>query len=111
MSTTTTARITYRKTKQGEWVAYGPAAEFFQTIGDRTIRRNYVTVTKRSGEADLRAVERTGRIFTVAGVEMVYGYLERDTGCHTDDDHEDCLSVGPCGPTCEYAFLGRKAQR
>lgn len=20
-------------------------------------------------------------------------------------DHEDCLSLGPCGPHCEYAFI------
>jgi len=58
--------VTYRKTKTGEWVAYGPAS---------LVCPGFVTVTKRSGEAKQELVERVGRPFTAEGVEMVYGYL------------------------------------
>lgn len=64
---TATAQVTYRKTKTGEWVAYGPTTVV--TAGAT------VTVTKRSGEAKTERVARVGRPFNVGGVEMVYGYL------------------------------------
>lgn len=65
--TTATATITYRKTKTGEWVAYGPAA---------AVKANaYITVAKRSGQTKTELVERVGRPFDVDGVQMVYGYL------------------------------------
>lgn len=57
---------TYRKTKTGEWVAYGPAS---------VVRPGFVTVTKRSGEAKQELVERVGRPFTTEDGPMVYGYL------------------------------------
>lgn len=62
------AEITYRKTKAGEWVAYGPA--------DSIHPGAVVTVTKKSGETTTERVARTGRTFEVDGVEMVYGYLD-----------------------------------
>jgi hypothetical protein len=62
------ATITYRKTKAGEWVAFGPAA---------IVRPGFVTITKRSGESKTELVDRVGRTFTVNGAEMVYGYLAK----------------------------------
>ena len=61
-----TTPVTYRKTKTGEWVAYGPAS---------LVLPGFVTVTKKSGEAKQELVERVGHPFTAEGVQMVYGYL------------------------------------
>ena len=62
------AAITYRKTQQGEWVAYGPAS---------VMRTGGVTVTKRDGSIKTEQVERIGKTFTVSGIPMVYGYLAK----------------------------------
>jgi hypothetical protein len=62
------AAITYRKTQQGEWVAYGPAA---------AMRKGAVTVSKRDGSIKTEQVERLGKTFTVGGVPMCYGYLAK----------------------------------
>ncbi len=61
--------LRYRKTKDGEWVAYGPAAE---------LRPGMVAVTKKDGTAKEEAVLRVGKPFTVDGVAMAYGYLAPD---------------------------------
>lgn len=65
---TTTPAITYRKTKAGEWVAYGPAA---------VIRPGTVTVTRRDGSTRTETIERAGKAFTAGGTQMAYGYLAR----------------------------------
>lgn len=107
---TDTTALAYRKTKSGTWVVFGPAA---------AIRKlTTVTVTKRSGETKSELIESVGRTFVVDGVPCVYGYPQRTeirsdgytspTGyrrARVEVDHEDCLSVGSCGPTCEYAFI------
>lgn len=62
------AAITYRKTRQGEWVAYGTTS---------AVRIGAVTVTKKDGSIKTEHVERIGKSFTVAGVPMCYGYLAR----------------------------------
>lgn len=59
--------IKYRKTKKGEWVAYGPSAEL-SLNGE-------VTITKASGDSVQRGVVKTGTPFMAGGVSMVYGYL------------------------------------
>lgn len=61
------AAITYRKTRQGEWVAYGPAAALRAGAT--------VTVTKRSGETKAERIASVGRPFTAGGIQMAYGYL------------------------------------
>lgn len=70
-ATTTTDRptYTYRKTKAGEWVVFGPAAAL--TPGTIAI------VTKRDGSKKPELIERVGRSFDVDGVEMAYGYIDR----------------------------------
>ena len=62
------ATVTYRKTQQGEWVAYGPAT---------AVRVGAVTVTKRDGSIKTEQVERVGKTFTAGGIPMVYGYLAK----------------------------------
>lgn len=63
------AAITYRKTRQGEWVAFGPAS----LISAGAV----VTVTKRSGETKTERITSSGRPFIANGTEMVYGYLAK----------------------------------
>lgn len=65
-----TATVSYRKTRSGEWVAYGPSSV--------VKAMHYVSVTRRDGTASQVIIERTGRPFTVDGTEMVYGYISRD---------------------------------
>lgn len=60
-------KITYRKTKQGTWVAYGPASEI--KAGAE------VTVTKANGDTKTERIESAGKPFTADGVQMCYGYL------------------------------------
>jgi hypothetical protein len=112
MTTTTTA--SYRKTRQGQWVVYGPAA---------TIQVGPVQVTKRDGTTRTERVVAVGRTFQVDGTDMVYGYLDdarprptsRTTGrtrSQTDSqDHEDCLSFGCCGPHCTYGAYPLRCRR
>jgi hypothetical protein len=58
--------ITYRKTKDGKWVACGPVAEV--KIGE-------VTVTKASGERKTEQVVSLGHPFQTDNGTLVYGYL------------------------------------
>jgi hypothetical protein len=67
MTATTETPIRYRKTKTGQWVAFGPA--------DRIHAGATVTVAKRDGSTKVEYVESVGRPFTVDGQQMVYGYL------------------------------------
>lgn len=57
----------FRKTKSGEWVAFGPTSQ---------VRPGQVTVTKANGERKTVQVARCGRPFQVDGTECVYGYIE-----------------------------------
>lgn len=69
--------ITYRKTKRGEWVAYGPFSAFPEWNEKTTCLG--VTVHKKDGTPNSETVTRLGKPFTVNGTEMVYGYLEERT--------------------------------
>ncbi len=63
------ATITYRKTRQGEWVACGPAA---------IVRpHQLIDVTRRDGTTRPERVVSVGRVFQAGGQDMVYGYLDR----------------------------------
>ena len=62
-----TTQITYRRTRNNEWVAFGPADQI--TAGE------IVVITRKDGTISRRLVESVGRVFIVDGVEMVYGYL------------------------------------
>jgi hypothetical protein len=95
-ATLTAPDTTYRKTKTGEWVAYGLASR---------IQPDYlVTIVKANGDTDYRTVERTGRPFTVGGQEMVYGYLApRDSNpgraSECDNGHRRYVATCHC---CRY---------
>lgn len=89
------AAITYRKTQQGEWVAYGPAS---------VMRKGAVTVTKKDGAVKTEYVERLGKTFTAAGCTMVYGYLaksapapRRQQARYESYSCEDCQWVEDAG--------------
>ena len=66
MGATETAKVTYRKAKTGEWVAFGPVDVV--TVG-------FVTVAKRDGSTKIENVGSVGKAFSVNGVECRYGYL------------------------------------
>jgi hypothetical protein len=66
-ATAAAAKITYRKTRQGEWVAFGPASVIRAGVT--------VTVTKKSGETKAETIKSAGRPFAVNGTQMAYGYL------------------------------------
>lgn len=61
--------IRYRKTKTGEWVAFGAA--------DKITAGAQIQVTKTDGTTVTETVARTGKTFQVDGYTMVYGYLDR----------------------------------
>ena len=63
------ATLTYRKTRQSEWVAFGPA--------DAILKGRTVTVTKRDGTCKTEYIERAGRPFQAGGTECCYGYLRK----------------------------------
>jgi hypothetical protein len=94
--------VSYRKTKQGEWVAFGPVNE---------IAAGVVTITTRAGKQKTERVVRLGRPFEVDGVEHVYGYLApkaKSGGGHHGHRHgrscscsDDCCSHGcRCDSSC-----------
>lgn len=56
---------TYRRTKQGTWVVFGPASE---------VKPGPVTVTKKDGTTKVETVTGVGKPFQVNGVPHVYGY-------------------------------------
>lgn len=66
---TRTSTPTFRKTKQGQWVAFGPTT---------ALRVGSVTVAKRDGSTKTVQVEKVGKSFAVDGVECAYGYIADD---------------------------------
>lgn len=62
--------ITYRKTKNGEWVAYGPYSELQNAEGA------VIAIRRKDGSTATRVCRKIGKPFRVDGIEMVYAYLE-----------------------------------
>lgn len=81
-----TTAITYRKTKSGEWVAFGPAAVLPNMRSTKLI-----DVSRRDGGIDRWYVARIGREFQVNGVAHAYAYLDQKAG--------KLASFGPTGRT------------
>lgn len=86
---------TYRKTKQGEWVVFAPAA-LLQPGGA-------LTVHTKDGKAKLETITRVGREFTVDGVAMAYGYLaprqtqaQPQRGSRGPSQRHACVTGGDC---------------
>ena len=67
------ATITYRKTRQGEWVAFGPVAAMWDTLYNKP--RGWIDITKKDGSTDRREVTRLGSAFMADGTECCYAYL------------------------------------
>lgn len=67
MSTTT---ATWRKTKQGQWVAFGPVG-LVQT-------GKTAAISTRDGKVACYTVASVGKTFQVDGVACRYGYLDRE---------------------------------
>lgn len=65
--TTAAPTITFRKTRTGEWVAFGPTKQ---------IKVGTVQITRRDGSVVEHEVIRTGKGFQVDGVYHRYGYLD-----------------------------------
>lgn len=66
---TKTEQPKFRKTKSGEWVAFGPTSQ---------VRPGTVTVTKANGTTKVVTVTRCGKPFNVDGIECCYGYIGED---------------------------------
>jgi hypothetical protein len=66
-------KIVYRKTREGDWAAFGPA---FMIKAGHT-----VTVTKADGSRKQEKIARVSKPFDVNGVPFVYGYIERARKC------------------------------
>lgn len=80
------ATITYRKAKTGEWVAFGPVAELAAGQG--------VMIAKKDGGRDYAYLAKVGRSFAVDGVEMAYGYIDRNRPItHYDADDRRVVKV------------------
>jgi hypothetical protein len=97
MTTATQTPIRYRKTKTGQWVAFGPA--------DRIHAGATVTVTKRDGSIKVEYVESVGRPFAVDGQQMVYGYLAaplRTTGAPSRSRCDTCRCHREFGPRGDF---------
>lgn len=90
MTQTQTTKITYRKTKSGEWVAYGPAS---------AMHTGYIAITKRDGTTKGEQISRLGRPFFVAGAEMVYGYIGSKHSGRACITGGNCSSFG-AGRSC-----------
>ena len=68
--TATTQRVTYRRTRHGEWVVYGPA-DIIRPLRD-------VEVTTRDGRTRIEPIASVGKAFKVDGVLMRYGYIDQE---------------------------------
>lgn len=91
---------TFRKTKTGEWVAFGPAS---------VVRPGPVTITKKNGQTKTVTVARVGKPFAANGTTCCYGYIDDDnrstrtgtrrrSSCPTDGNcssfHRRCHECG-----------------
>lgn len=63
---TKTQNPSYRKSKSGQWVVFGPAS---------IVRPGEVGVAKRDGSTKIEHIESVGKTFAVDGVECCYGYV------------------------------------
>lgn len=108
------ATATYAKLRDGTWGVRVPGTV---RPGDR------LTVVKRSGEAKtetVAAIVHAGDGFTLATIAgrsapasqtrapRPSTRRSRPRYSRAQRDCEDCLSVGPCGPDCEYAHIFRQ---
>lgn len=101
MTTTQTEKITYRRTKTGEWVAYGAYAPIAELVAAKTAAYGQyadgalaagavsIEVTTKAGATKWETIVRLGQPFTVDGVEMVYAYLRPQPRRYVDSSSND----------------------
>lgn len=91
-NTTEAPTITFRKTRDGEWAAFGPREHLLANIvtaadivrdeeeayEENGYRFPVIEITKKNGETVHRAVRNVTRGFDVDGVEYAYGFLWED---------------------------------
>jgi hypothetical protein len=101
---TATSQPTFRKTKQGEWVVFGPAS---------IIQTGTVEVSKRDGSSKTVVIDRVGREFTVDDVTCRYGYqAQAQPHAHRSTTHNgrgeciECGAYGPIGQNCRECYEG-----
>ena len=79
----------YRKTKTGQWVVFGPAS---------IVRTGRVNVTKRDGTTRTETVESVGKTFTCDGLACCYGYIaEHASHRRSVPVYERCIQCGGHG--------------
>lgn len=66
--------LSYRKTKTGEWVVFGPKAEMWDTLYNKP--SGSVFVSKKDGTKKTERIAKLGTPFMVDGVEHCYGYID-----------------------------------
>lgn len=81
-------KVSYRKSRTGEWVVMGPAS---------VVKPGAVTVTKRNGETKTETVVKVGRVFQVDGQDMVYGYLAAHTTARAHSVSRQSRWCDECG--------------
>ncbi|MBW3069275.1 hypothetical protein GZ998_07130 [Actinomyces sp. 594] len=84
--------ITFRKTKAGKWVAYGPYTELKDSEGGE------IEVTLKSGKTTTRKCVGLGKPFMAKGCQMVYAYLD-DRGNHGGSRSKGGRRCEECGST------------
>lgn len=83
---TTAPVISYRKTREGDWAAFGPREALlagvvtFTELGDYLggydeVAPAHITITKRSGEEKAEWLRGVSRGFDIDGTEYAYGYI------------------------------------
>ena len=69
------ATLTYRKTRQGEWVVFGPRAAMWDDLYNKPA--GSVVVVKKDGSKKIESIARLGSAFQADGVECCYGYISK----------------------------------
>lgn len=88
MTTTMTADLRFRKTKTGEWVAYGPVTSMEAGCVH--------AIAKANGATTDFYINRVGKSFLVDGVKMAYGYGETPARATASRPVSSCVTGGNC---------------
>jgi hypothetical protein len=82
--------MSWKKTRDGEWVVCGAASELRQAAKTYTA----LPVTSRSGQTKWVQIARVGRAF---GDGLAYGYLATSAGRSASRSSEQCDECGRTG--------------
>ncbi|HHH27366.1 MAG TPA: hypothetical protein ENK57_03310 [Polyangiaceae bacterium] len=95
---------TWMKLRSGEWGVKVNSAQVRE--GDK------VVAIKRNGErkeVKIRKVLWAGDGKAICAIDRgkARTYRRRSTWARDYEDHADCGTFGPCGPSCDFATTGR----